>query len=137
MPPWAAAATRNNRIELQPLKLLKQRRILETTVRHELVHVLVDTIGRGQAPRWFAEGIALHLAGEGRLLERAHETMPVAAIEQALASPKSAAEMKSAYAAAYSLIKELIQREGEQKLWKRLADRSYSVNVSTVPTLFT
>ena len=50
MPPWAAAATKNNRIELQPLPLLKRRRILETTLRHELVHVLVDSIGGGQTP---------------------------------------------------------------------------------------
>ena len=135
MPPWAAAATRNNKIELQPLKLLKQRRILETTLRHELVHVFVDTIGSGQTPRWFAEGMALHLAGEGRLLERPRETMSIEAVEQALVSPKSASEMKSAYAAAYYRVKELIRREGEQKVWKRLADRSYSVKVTTVSTL--
>ncbi len=33
-PPWAAAATLNNRIELQPLATLRRRRILETTLRH-------------------------------------------------------------------------------------------------------
>ena len=70
MPPWAAAATKNNRIELQPLKLLKQRRILETTLRHELVHVLIDAIGGGQTPRWLTEGMAIYVAGEGRLIER-------------------------------------------------------------------
>ena len=68
MPPWTAAATQKNKIELQPLKLLKQRRILETTLRHELVHVLIEAIGGGQTPRWLTEGMALFLAGEGRLL---------------------------------------------------------------------
>ena len=135
MPPWAAAATRNNKIELQPLKLLKQRRILETTLRHELVHVLVDALGQRQTPRWFTEGMALYLAGEGRLFERPQETLSSASVEQALASAKSAGEMKSAYAGAYHLVKELIRREGERKVWKRLADRSYSVKVTTVSTL--
>ena len=65
MPPWAAAATHKSKIELQPFKLLKQRRILETTLRHELVHVLINAIGGGQTPRWLTEGMALFLAGEG------------------------------------------------------------------------
>ena len=128
MPPWAAAATHKSKIELQPLKLLKQRRILETTLRHELVHVLIDSIGGGQTPRWFSEGLALFLAGEGRLLEsdRQPGAMSVAMVDQALTAPKSAGEMKSAYAAAYNLVKELIRAEGEKKVWKRVADRRYS-----------
>jgi hypothetical protein len=126
MPSWASAATRKNKIELQPLAILKQRRILETTLRHELAHVLIDALGNGQTPRWLAEGMAIYLAGEGRLFEQTKPTS-VANIEQALAAAKSAAEMKTAYAAAYHLVQELIHREGENKVWKRLADQSYSV----------
>ena len=127
MPPWAAAVTKRNKIELQPLKLLKQRRILETTLRHELVHVLIDAIGGGQTPRWLTEGMAIFLAGEGRLLESNRQTsvMSAAMVEQALSAPKSAGEMKSAYAAAYNLVKQLIRSEGEKKVWKRVADKSY------------
>ncbi|HET7285914.1 MAG TPA: hypothetical protein VFI71_00545 [Pyrinomonadaceae bacterium] len=125
MPSWAAAATRKNKIELQPLPLLKQRRILETVLRHELAHALIDALGNSQTPRWFAEGMALYLAGEGRLFKPTKITN----IEQAFATAKSAADMKTAYAAAYHLVQELIQREGENKVWKRLADRSYSVNI--------
>ena len=55
MPPWAAAATSNNTIELQPFRVLRQRGILETTLRHELVHVLVDTISGGGAPRIYVQ----------------------------------------------------------------------------------
>jgi stage II sporulation protein D (peptidoglycan lytic transglycosylase) len=129
MPAWAAAATKRNAVELQPLKLLKQRRILETTVRHELVHVLIDAIGAGQTPRWLTEGMAVYVAGEGRLLE-SHQQLNASSpqiVEQALASAKSAAEMRTAYASAYSLVKQLIHSEGEQKVWQRVADRSYSV----------
>ena len=133
MPPWAAAATKNNRIELQPLPLLKRRRILETTLRHELVHVLVDSIGGGQTPRWLAEGMAVHLAGEGKMLEQ-NNSLSVETVEQALASAKSAGEMRSAYAAAYKLVKEMVQAEGEAKVWKRVAERRYSVS-RRVPSL--
>ncbi|HEU4836643.1 MAG TPA: SpoIID/LytB domain-containing protein, partial [Pyrinomonadaceae bacterium] len=137
MPAWAAAATRRNTIELQPLKLLKQRRILETTVRHELVHVLIDAIGGGQTPRWLTEGMAVYVAGEGRLIESGGpvNSMSPPTVEQALASAKSATEMRNAYAAAYNLVKQLIRSEGEQKVWKRVADRGYSVMAVAFPRL--
>ena len=132
MPPWAAAATRRNRMELQPLALLKQRGILETTLRHELVHVVIEAVGGSQTPRWLAEGMALHLAGEGKLLEQRGNVPLIAPkeLEQKLANAKTAAEMKEAYAAAYRTVRELIRVEGENKLWQRVAQRSYDVSAS-------
>jgi hypothetical protein len=123
MPPWAAAATRKNRIELQPLALLKQRRILETTLRHELAHALIDTLSNGQTPRWLTEGMAIYLAGEGRLLERYRSDEPISSetLESLLNAPKSLEEMRTAYANAYVLVRELIRSRGENTLWKRLA----------------
>ena len=53
--------------------------------------------------------------------------MSLESLEQALASAKSPTEMRTAYAAAYDIIRELVRREGETKVWKRVADRSYSV----------
>ena len=42
------------------------------------------------------------------------------------AGSKSPSEMETAYAAAYNLVRRLIQSEGEQKVWKSIADRRYS-----------
>jgi len=125
-PAWVAAATKGTRIEIQPLETLKRRRILETTLRHELVHTLVDLVGRGRAPRWLAEGLALHLAGEGRLVARYQPSrrMTTDEIERELIdirSAKSANDMRAAYAAAYSEVKRLINSEGEASVWQRVA----------------
>ena len=130
MPPWAAAATKNNRLELQPLSLLKKRRILETTLRHEIVHAIVETIGGGQTPRWLTEGLALYVAGEGPMLPRPAESkpLPVETVEQRLASARTAGDMQAAYAAAFKVVSELVRVEGENKIWKRVADRNYSIS---------
>jgi stage II sporulation protein D len=127
LPAWTAAATKGNRIELQPLETLKRRRILETTVRHELVHTLVDIVSGGRAPRWLAEGLALHLADEGRLLAQyePRKRMSVEEIEKQLTSPAatmSANDTRAVYAAAYGEVKRLIKSEGEAAVWKRLAN---------------
>ena len=132
VPGWAAAATRNNRIELQPVSLLKRRGILETTLRHELVHVFIDAVGGKQTPRWLAEGLALYIAGEGKLLELYVKGPALSPndLERKLASVKSADEMKAAYAAAYKTVRDLIRVEGENKLWQRVAQRSYDVTAT-------
>lgn len=132
MPAWAAAATHNNRIELQPLPVLKRRGILETTLRHELVHVVIDAAGGRQTPRWLTEGLALYIAGEGKLLERYAKgpAMSPNDLERKLATAKSADEMKLAYAAAYKTVRDLIRNEGEIKLWQRVAQRRYDISAT-------
>ncbi|MDQ6651850.1 MAG: SpoIID/LytB domain-containing protein, partial [Acidobacteriota bacterium] len=122
-PAWAAAATKGSRIELQPLETLKRRRVLETTLRHELVHTLIDVLSHGRAPRWLAEGLALHLAGEGHLVAgyAPRTRMTTEEIEQKLDAVKSANDMRLAYAAAYAEVKRLIQNEGEANVWRRVA----------------
>ena len=125
-PAWAAAATKGNWIELQPLETLKRRRILETTLRHELVHTLVDIVGRGRTPLWLAEGLALHMAGEGQLVARyqPRQRMTTDEIEKHLGdnrSAKSANDMRAAYAAAYGEVKRLVNNEGEANVWRRVA----------------
>jgi SpoIID/LytB domain protein len=126
LPYWAAAATRGNQIELQPLAALRRRRILETTLRHELVHTMVDIVSRERAPRWLAEGLAIHIAGEGPLVARyePRRRMTIEQINRQLGysqSMMSAEDMRTLYAAAYGQVRRLIQTEGEASVWRRVA----------------
>ncbi len=132
MPPWAAAATRNNRIETQPFMLLKRRGILKTTLRHELAHVLIDTLGGSQTPRWLAEGMAIHIAGEGKLIERYLTAMPFDSLEQSLTAPKSEEEMRAAYATAYTLVQQLILLQGERNVWMIIKSKRGTILETTL-----
>jgi stage II sporulation protein D len=122
-PAWAAAATKGSRVELQPLATLRKRRILETTLRHELVHAVVDVVGRGHAPRWLAEGLAINYAGEGQMVARygPRTRMTPEEIERKLLNAKSGDDMRQAYAAAYGEVRRLINNAGEASVWRRVA----------------
>jgi hypothetical protein len=121
-PWWAAAATKGNRIELQPVSLLKRRGVLTNTLRHELAHTVIDTVSRNRAARWLEEGFALYLAGEGRTISRyltrsAHSTEE---LEKRLVRPGSQEAMRALYAEAYQAVFNLVQSQGEAEVWRRI-----------------
>jgi hypothetical protein len=122
-PWWAAAATKGNRIELQPVGILKRRGVLLTTLRHELAHAVIDRASHNRAPRWLEEGFALYLAGEGSTISHylRRGRLSTDELEQRLARPGSAEEMRALYAQAYTDVFYLIRNNGEGSVWKKLA----------------
>ena len=50
-------------LHLLPLAVLRDRGVLERTIRHELVHAMTDDI-LGNRPAWVREGAAIYFAGE-------------------------------------------------------------------------
>jgi hypothetical protein len=121
-PWWAAAVTHDNLIELQPLEILRSRGVLDQTLRHEYAHTVIETLSGGRAPRWLAEGLAAHIAGEGALLsqQQGAEQLTVEEIERRLQQPATAEEMRALYAAAYREVSALIRTEGEAEVWRRV-----------------
>jgi hypothetical protein len=122
-PPWAAAATHGNRIELQPVAILQRRGVLATTLRHELAHVFVDKASHDRAPRWLEEGFAIYLAGEGSMISNylRRGALSTEELEKRLARPGSQQEMRALYAQAYSDVFSLIRNNGEASVWRKLA----------------
>ena len=124
---WVAAVTHGSRIELQPLGVLRRRRILASTLRHEYAHVVIETNGGDRAPRWLIEGLAIDFAREGPSLERfkPKRRLSLDELERRLAAPRSATEMRSLYAAAWSEVRGLIQKEGAPNVWRRCASARF------------
>ncbi len=61
-PGWVAAHTQGRRIDVQPAELLRTRGALESTLRHELLHVAVEAQALTGLPLWFREGLVEYLA---------------------------------------------------------------------------
>lgn len=122
-PWWAAAATQGNRIELQPVGILKKRGVLFTTLRHELAHTMIDSVSNKRAPRWLQEGFALYLAGEGQTISRyaMRSRLSDDEVEQRLQHPRTQVEMRTLYAEAYLMVAEMIRRHGEASIWNKLS----------------
>jgi stage II sporulation protein D len=74
--PWfTTAASTGTAIDLIPLAVLRQRGILERTVRHELVHVLTNQ-ALADRPLWVREGAAMYFAAAQQEREVVIQTDP-------------------------------------------------------------
>jgi hypothetical protein len=69
-PWWTAGATRDRHVDFLPPSVLRQRGILERTLRHELAHVLTGERLKAR-PIWVREAVAMDLAGESAGLSAA------------------------------------------------------------------
>ena len=112
-PGWVAASTRGQTIRLQRLADLRKRSILESTLRHELYHLLVETHAARNVPLWFREGLTLHLSSPA-VPDSTPSSMTVDQIEQVLKHRDTRENMQKAYASAQRIIAGLIQQHGKQ-----------------------
>ena len=59
---FTSGALINGELHLLPLAVLRDRGVLERTIRHELVHLMTDT-ALDRRPQWVREGAAIYFAG--------------------------------------------------------------------------
>jgi len=108
---WVAATTRGKSIRLQPLAVLKQKGVLESTLRHELFHVLVESRGRADLPLWFREGLVLVLSAPEEK-DAGVTVMSDRRMEKILANPVSREQVQQAYRAARLRVAQLFLKFG-------------------------
>ena len=105
-PGWVAARTDGRRVHLQPVSILRSRGVLESTVRHEMLHVVLESQAAAGLPAWFREGLAAYLSGH---TGRSAPGEPDSAMRQRA----SAADARGAYDQAAATVSQLVARYGE------------------------
>src|SRR5271166_6365023 len=115
-PGWIAASTRGRTIQLQPSDVLRQAGTLESTIHHELLHMLIESCARVGTPLWFREGLVLYLAGPKPQTILGGRFDDIAALEKALRAPASEEQLRAAYAEAYSRVARLTREHDKAAL---------------------
>jgi len=113
-PRTTLAATVDGTLHLQPQGILVRSGSLQRTLRHELVHAALRRAERRGIPRWFNEGLAMHVAGE-----RHPETVAftsVDALERVIGQHEDHARTKSGYETARRLVERLEREHGRAAL---------------------
>jgi stage II sporulation protein D len=118
-PGWVAAFTRGHTISLQPLSVLRGKSALQSTLRHELLHLLLESHARADTPLWFREGLALFLSDPN------HRDNPInmsaSQIESCLGHPASRESLERSYAAARTLVARLVEQNGREAVLQWLS----------------
>ena len=108
--PWyTAGATLDTDIHLVPLTVLRERGLLERTIRRELVHVLTRS-ALSRRPLWVREGVATYFAGEGIVPGEQARRVVVPGVKMScpddrdLLQPASPGALSNAYARAAACV---------------------------------
>jgi SpoIID/LytB domain protein len=103
---FTSGAVIGSELHLLPVGVLRERAMLERTIRHELVHVMADPMLTGR-PLWVREGAAIHFAGgdplpAGTVQRPAFRPEPRASCptDAELRQPVSVGALSNAYARA-------------------------------------
>lgn len=108
-PGWVAAHVSGSRIHMQPVRVLRSRGALERTLRHELLHVLIEHRARPGLPAWFREGLVGYFEGAGTGAGAGRPLPDEIGIRQT----EDAARARRAYAAAAARVTSFVNRAGE------------------------
>jgi len=118
-PGWVAASTRGRVVRLEPLEQLNAAGALDSTLRHEFLHLLIEGRARNGLPLWFREGLVLYLSREatqspGDAGDAA--AADFAALNRALANPTSADVQRAAYRHARAAVARLVNERGRREV---------------------
>jgi stage II sporulation protein D len=119
-PGWVAAFTEGDWIGTQPLRTLAGRRLLDSTMRHEFLHALVEQQAGPTAPLWLREGL-VELWAEPDAKISAVLPLKIDALDAMLAHAATEADSTAAHRAAAFYASRLVTRYGRERVleWLR------------------
>jgi stage II sporulation protein D len=108
-PGWVAASTLGNAVRLQPISTLQRTHALDSTLRHEFLHMLIESQAARDTPLWFREGLAIYLDNRAAAKPRA---VDVDALETRMHSLRNEAEMRTAYGDCAAAVADRVEKSG-------------------------
>lgn len=118
-PGWVAAKTSGWKVDIQPTNVLDTRGVLRQTLRHEVLHALVETHAAPGLPVWFREGVVEYLArgvGDQAATSRQHvrneTSVPGEDPDHDLLQRENRAMAERGYAASETRVHALMDRYG-------------------------
>ncbi len=115
-PGWVAASTRGRTIQMQPSEVLQDAGTLNSTLHHELLHMLIESYARPGTPQWFREGLVLYLTKPNSTASAGDGFEDIASLEKTLRAPQSEQELRQAYAEARARVAQLARQNGKEAL---------------------
>ena len=115
-PGWVAASTRGRTIQMQPSDVLREAGTLESTIHHELLHMLIDSYALPGTPLWFREGLVLYLTAPNAASKQSEDSYDLKSLEKTLRAPVSEEELRHAYAGARARVAQLARQHGKETL---------------------
>jgi stage II sporulation protein D len=108
-PGWVAASTLGSVVRLQPVSTLQRTRVLDSTLRHEFLHMLIESQAGPKAPLWLREGLAIYLSNPESVKPA---QVDVDALERQLHSLRSEEEMRAAYRSCAGAVADAVEKNG-------------------------
>jgi len=118
-PWWTSAASRGHEIHLIPLAHLRDRRTVDQTLRHEIVHVLTLPALAGR-PAWVREGLAVYFAGESGAPAARPQDAPPCPSDRELMQAESPDALQRAYQSAAACVANAL---AAGMSWSQIRDR--------------
>ncbi len=109
-PGWQLASTSGSTVVLQPREVLAANRVsLAFTLRHEMLHVVVEASANEKTPLWLREGLVEMLAGDAA---GNSPVLSASETERLLRSSSSRQETQAAHQAACARTHKLVEHYG-------------------------
>jgi len=108
-PGWVAGSTLASTVRLQPISILQRTHSLDSTLRHEFLHMLIEMNAAPNAPLWLREGLAIYLSNP----EQTRPANPdVDSLERRLHSLRTEDEMRAAYRDCGAAVADAVKKNG-------------------------
>jgi stage II sporulation protein D len=108
-PGWVAANTLGNVIRLQPTNTLRRTHVLDSTLRHEFMHLLIEAKARPGTPLWLREGLAIYLSNRDSAKAA---KVDVTALERRWHSVRTEEQMRAAYRDSAAVVADAVEQKG-------------------------